>query len=88
MFFSITKTEVCHLTDDNTLYSCNKNLENVFSDFKWDLKGVLEWFRINSLKANPRKFQFMVLVTDKVNSYNLFVDGVKVFLFQGSKSNY
>ena len=85
MFFSITKTEVCHLTDDNTLYSCNKNLENVFSNFKWDLNSVLEWFRINSLKVNPRKFKFMVLGTDKVNSYNLFIDGVKVFCSKEAK---
>ena len=40
---------------------------------------MLKWFRINSLKANPGKFQFMVLGADKVSSYNLFIDVVKVF---------
>ena len=29
-FFSITKSEVCNFADDNTLYSCNKNLEHIF----------------------------------------------------------
>ena len=69
LFFSITKSEVCNFADDNTLYSCNKNLENVFSNFKWDLKSVLEWFG---------KFQFMDIETGKVNFYNLFIDDVKV----------
>ena len=31
-FFFITKSEVCNFADDNTLYSCNKNLEHVFSN--------------------------------------------------------
>ena len=39
---------------------------------------AMEWFRINSLKANPGKLQFMVLGTAKVNYYNLFIDDVKV----------
>ena len=51
VFFSIAKSEVCNFADDNTLYSCNKNLENGFSNFKLGLKSVLKWFG---------KFQFMV----------------------------
>ena len=78
MFFPITKLEVFNFADENILYSCNKNLENVFSNLKWDLKSVLELFRINSLKPNLEKSQFLVLGTGKVNSYNLFIDGVKI----------
>ena len=61
LFFSITKSEVCNFADDNTLYSCNKNLEHAFSNLKYDLRNELDWFKINSVKANPGKFQFMVL---------------------------
>ena len=25
------------------------------------MKNILKWFRLNSLKANPGKFQFMIL---------------------------
>ena len=25
------------------------------------MKSILKWFRLNSLKANPGKFQFMIL---------------------------
>ena len=61
LFFSVTKSEACNLADDNTLYSCNKNLDYVFSNLKYDLRNVLDWFRINSMKTNPGKFQFMAL---------------------------
>ena len=60
-FFSITMSEVCTFVDDNTLYSCYKYLQHVFSNFKYDLRNVLDWFKINSMKTNPGKFQCMVL---------------------------
>ena len=75
LFFSITKSEVCNLADDNTLYSCNKNLEHVFSNLKYDLRNVLDWFKINSMKANPGKFQFMVLGVKNIAPFNLNVNG-------------
>ena len=55
------KSGVCNFADDNTLYSVGKNIENDISDLKTDLVGLMEWFKINSLKANPGKLQFMVL---------------------------
>ena len=61
LFFSVTKSEVSNFADDNTLYSCNKNLKHVFSNLKYDLRNVLDWFKINSMKTNPGNIQFMVL---------------------------
>ena len=44
----------------------------------YDLKNVLHWFRINSLKANPTKFQFMVLERILLSYfYVLNIDGMK-----------
>ena len=48
LFFFITRSEVCNFSDDNTLYSCNENLEHVFSNLKYDIRNVLSWFKINS----------------------------------------
>ena len=42
------------------------------------LKNVLNRFRINSLKANPKKFQFIVLGRSISDSYVLNIDGMKV----------
>ena len=38
---------------------------------KIDLKNVLYWFQVNSLKANPGKFQFMILGDKKNNTFVL-----------------
>ena len=75
LFFFITKSEVCNFADDNTLYSCNKNLKHVFSHLKYDLRNVLDWFKINSMKANPGKFQFMVLGVKNILHFTINVNG-------------
>ena len=54
-------SDVCNFADENTLYSCDKKLENVFVNLKIDLIILLYWFQVNSLKANPGKFQFIKL---------------------------
>ena len=61
LFFMIIRSDVWNFADNNTLYSCDKKIENIFFNLKIDLKNVLYWFQVNSLKANPGKFQFMVL---------------------------
>ena len=58
LIFVITLSEVCNFADDNTLYSSNKEL-------------CLAWFNINSLKANPGKFQLMALGTKEDDSFVL-----------------
>ena len=74
LFFSITKSKVCNFGDDNTLYSCNKNLEHAFSNLKYDLRNVLDWFKNNSMKANPGKFQFKVLGVKNIAPFSLNVN--------------
>ena len=69
---------VCNFADDNTLHSCNKNLSVIFQDWVYDLKNVLNRFRINSLKANPKKFQFMVLGRSISDSYVLNIDAMEI----------
>ena len=71
LFFMITRSDVCNFADDNTLYSCDKKIENIFVNLKIDLKNVLYWLQVNSLKANPGKFQFMILRDKKNNTFVL-----------------
>ena len=73
LFFMVIRSEVCNFADDNTLYSCDKKLENIFVHLKIDLKNVLYWFQVNSLKANPGKFQFMILGDKKNNTFVLII---------------
>ena len=44
LFFMIIRSDVCNFADDNTSYSCDKKLENIFVNQKIDLKNVLYWF--------------------------------------------
>ena len=80
MFFIIKKFEVCNFADDNTLYSVGKNIKNVISDLKADLVGVVEWFKIHSMIANPEKFQFIVLGNqdEDKRSFDIHINNVKI----------
>ena len=78
LFLFIRKSGVCNFADNNTLYSDGKNIENVISDLKTDLVGVMEWFKINSLKANPGKFQCMVLGYKDERSFNIHINNVPI----------
>ena len=61
IFFFIGKSQICIVADHNTLYSCDRNLLRIIENLTFDMKNILFWFRINSLKANAGKFQFMIL---------------------------
>ena len=61
LFFFVEKSGICSFADDNTLYTCGANLKTVLENLKHDASKLLYWFKINSMKANPEKFQFMVL---------------------------
>ena len=58
-------------------YSVGKNIKNVISDLQTNLAEV-EWFKINSLKANPGKFQFMVLGSKDERSFNIHINNVQI----------
>ena len=61
IFFFIEKSEICNFADDNTLYSCDRNLLHIKKNLTFDMKNISFWFTTNSLKANAGKFQFMIL---------------------------
>ena len=51
-FLFVEKTNVCNFSDDNTIYSCNNNLQTILND----IINASMWFEVNSMKANPKKF--------------------------------
>ena len=67
MFF-IQKTEVCNFADDTTIYSCSPNFEEATLKLSNDTHLILDWFTINSMVANPGKFQIMFLGADIDNN--------------------
>ena len=61
IFFFVEKSEICNFADGNTIYSCGKDLPKIKKDLICTMKSILKWFKLNSLKTNPGKFQFMIL---------------------------
>ena len=73
MLFFVSKSDICNLADDNTLRSCGNILGDILHNLKFDLEHILKWFKVNSLKPNPGKFQLMILGTK-----NLFLGENKI----------
>ena len=53
IFMIIEQSDICNFADDNTLCSCGEWLTEIKENLVFDTKGILNWFRLNSLKANP-----------------------------------
>ena len=61
IFLFVERADICNFADDNTLFTCNKNIDIVIDVLVYDMKNLLNWFKFNSLKPNPGEFQFMIL---------------------------
>ena len=53
IFMIIEQLDICNFADDNSLYSCGERLREIKENLVSDTKRTLNWFRFNSLKANP-----------------------------------
>ena len=71
LFFVIKKSDISNFADDNTLYCCWSNLKKVLENLKHDASKPLYWFEINFMKANPEKFQFIILSKKSYQSQKL-----------------
>ena len=67
-----------YFSDDNTLYSCGERLTEIKENLISDTKSILNWFRLNSLKANPGKFQFMILGDKSHHKHILKINLIQV----------
>ena len=56
IFMVIEQSDICNFAGNNTLYSYGEWLTEIKENLIFDTKGILNWFRLNSLKANPGKY--------------------------------
>ena len=61
-------------TDDNSMSYSSTTLRNVLSNLRLDCKIAIDWFEENGIKANPNKFQFMILSTNATDDIELKLD--------------
>ena len=85
LLFSITKSEVRNFAYDNTLHSCNKKLEQAFSNPKCNVRSRLNWFKINTIKINHVNFQFMVLGVKIIVPFRLNINSQTIPCFNQVK---
>ena len=74
----IENCNICNFADDNTLYSGGMELSSVLENLKHNTKTIIRWFRINSLKANPGKFQLMILGKKQCNKVKLKINSIVI----------
>ena len=53
-------------------------LNTVLKNLKHDMINVSKWFKVNSMKANPKKFQFMILGKDTRQTISLNINNIKI----------
>ena len=70
----IENCEICKFADDNTLYIGGMELSSILENLNHDMEIILKWFIINSQKANPGKFQFMILGKKQSNKVKLKIN--------------
>ena len=63
MLFFVSKSDISNFPEDNTISSFRK----IFGAILHDIGNVLKWLKLNSLKPNPGKFQFMILATNSLS---------------------
>ena len=59
LFLFPERTNICNFADDSTIYRCDSVLEIILEDLQHEMK-ILYWFKNNSMKPSPKKFQFMI----------------------------
>ena len=61
IFLFLQEASICNFADDNSLYVHARSLVEVIQTLEAETINVLEWFKFNSIAANPAKFQLMFL---------------------------
>jgi hypothetical protein len=61
LFYFIDKCSLHNYADDNSLSVSSSSIETVLSSLKHDGANAVHWFAVNGMKANPDKFQLMII---------------------------
>ena len=74
----IEQTDICNFADDITLHASEERLTEIKENLVFDTESILNWFRLNSLKAKLRKFQYMALGAKSHHKHILKLNSIKV----------
>ena len=58
--FYFTSSILLNYADDNTIVSCNPDLDSLVNELSHDSNIAVRWFSDNGMQANPDKFQTII----------------------------
>ena len=82
LFLFIEKTNICNFADNNTISSCNNYLQTIFKNLEHGMIHVLKYFKVNSMNANPKKFQIKILGKSTRQTTILNINKINIKEFQ------
>ena len=75
MFLFMERCNLCNDADDNSIVNSSPDIETVILNLKNDCQNAIQWFTDNGMKANPNKFQFMVISSKPMEPQNIELHG-------------
>ena len=73
LHYFITNEKLSNYADDNTVTAIDASPSKMIQKLTSDTNNALQWFEINSIKANPNKFQAMAL-GNKIENFQIEID--------------
>ena len=67
MFYFIKETKIANYADDNTVYTVDKNIQNLLQTLENETNLILDWFRKNEMKPNDDKCHLIVCHQEKLS---------------------
>ena len=71
MFLFMERCNLYNYADDNSIIYSSPDIETVILNLKNDCHNAIQWFTNNGMKANPNKFQFMVISSKQMEPQNI-----------------
>ena len=74
LFLFIDNCKLYNCADDNSLMYSSPDLNCIFTNLQIDCNNAIDWFTVNSMKANPSKFQCMVISSERIEQKCLDIE--------------
>ena len=68
LFYEVTRTNICNITNDTTPHASGFELNKVFIDLEHDSNLILEWFRDNYMNLSKDKYHLLVQLTLNISN--------------------
>ena len=65
LFLFCDNISIVNFADDNSPFSCKKDIESVINQLQFNSEKLMKWFENNRLKPNPDKFSLILSDTNK-----------------------